>query len=1272
MLVTPRKSPCRSVPVHRIPLNSVTPVKDLLTLGDGGHAEFICPNPVDFRTRSTTTSSLSQWERTCFGNQTTRGLRPCQTGNTSLDTLCQASADSPAKIFARMKAKLVNGRGFSATQRQTSSEDAHQGLFKTPKKSVNQDLEQSHEMEILTLSPSPSTAACGRSHRFQRGLSQSEATLHGGQPGILKGTSTASGVSSPLKWASSACPSAHGVQHKEWKQPMCTNGSDHKMPYVLPQVPTSNLPFFNTLGAELPHSSPAKMFAQMKERVQLMQRHEENNRIKSTVDNRNGNYINESHKQSPTVRSGDDGDSELSLDKDFTVDVPSIASSRSNAPSDICTSLVAAEPVNGSPVPASKGPVDQHLCKLMEDPLLQRTPRICIPKKKAMEFQSIVESESSAKAEVAGSIVHLRQWQIKVIHNGFFVDGVRMDNKLPWHSNIIAQRVACNILKTVTGSTYVLVGNMVQDNNSTLPKWLLKKFLFGFPEKWKDYLETYLSQLKSSDSDPKKLGNNSTGSRMPQRQSKCTTKERALVSVTPKAHKISASSIPRSQQSVPKVSRSGRLIKPPLEYWKGGRIVMDADMNITIHEDYASMSALHLNKSLSVASSQEEKNTRSTKSHTAVKDGMGSQSSSSDEKETSSLQRRVKSCTQLSHRRQRKKELLHVPSPSRNQNAREAKQSAKRSKCRKGGEKHHSAELASDSEQSAGTSQGSRISVMKNQAKSQACIFERATDKVQTNIEANDLVTGVEHPTSQLDSVLLQRNHVRSQAAKGAGHKKDTASSFTEEPPTVPKTSSQRKRGRASTSKPLRVLGSKGSQRDTKDSETDSRSNSATHRVFQLRSQSRTRRQGNLTDTSDASQNLRKSNYLSEECSSDSGSSKIITSDMCHLVKSISRKQVPAQIHKGDQKQEDDSSQTASDTSGSKGKRPVRKCSASAVSNRVRRPTEARLPNGHLNGTLPKAGKRCSAVASSDSSSPEDFRRREKGVRVKGVAGPGESTQLSEKKQEASRGGKGTNKENVRVPIHTEEEGDDDDMWTEKELDKLRKAVTTLPKHKSGFWVNVAMMVGTRSAEECQEQYAQQQIVKARYRLRRSTALTSTKEADKETLQITAKVGTLKRKQQMRQFLDHMPKDNHDDIFTSSPLQNKRVKLPTLSTNVEDHVFQHLEHNQTPRSSSFPQVKTPQCLHISPGMLGSINRHNNDRYVYQLQKKMRKGRANVHAPATSQEHKFTPASSQKCVRRRINEENDSLVVWEMFSGKEAAPLPSDDSGEEDYYFSDND
>lgn len=47
----------------------------------------------------------------------------------------------------------------------------------------------------------------------------------------------------------------------------------------------------------------------------------------------------------------------------------------------------------------------------------------------------------------------------------------------------------------------------------------------------------------------------------------------------------------------------------------------------------------------------------------------------------------------------------------------------------------------------------------------------------------------------------------------------------------------------------------------------------------------------------------------------------------------------------------------------------------------------------------------------------------------------------------------------------------------------------------------------------------------------------------KEPVAITAKVGTLKRKQQMRDFLDHLPKDNHDDIFTTTPFQNRRVKV---------------------------------------------------------------------------------------------------------------------------------
>lgn len=64
--------------------------------------------------------------------------------------------------------------------------------------------------------------------------------------------------------------------------------------------------------------------------------------------------------------------------------------------------------------------------------------------------------------------------------------------------------------------------------------------------------------------------------------------------------------------------------------------------------------------------------------------------------------------------------------------------------------------------------------------------------------------------------------------------------------------------------------------------------------------------------------------------------------------------------------------------------------------------------------------------------------------------------------------------------------------------------------------------------------------------LRKITALIHV--GKKEPVMITAKVGTFKRKQQMRDFLDHLPKDNHDDIFTATPFQNRRVKVNSIYT----------------------------------------------------------------------------------------------------------------------------
>lgn len=248
----------------------------------------------------------------------------------------------------------------------------------------------------------------------------------------------------------------------------------------------------------------------------------------------------------------------------------------------------------------------------------------------------------------------------------------------------------------------------------------------------------------------------------------------------------------------------------------------------------------------------------------------------------------------------------------------------------------------------------------------------------------------------------------------------------------------------------------------------------------------------------------------------------------------------------------------------------------------------------------------------------------------------------------------------------------DEDKWTEAELMRLQEAVSYYPKHMANYWAKVARMVGTRSAEECHSQHTSQG---ASY----SPAKKATKPKKKKVEPpqapdhpaISARVGTLKRKQQVRQFLETMPRDNVDDVFSSEYMQNKRFELPSLcSEDEEDLAVSDLE-PLTPMSARFPEVKTPQCLHITPGMMGSPNRDNDDKYVYQLQKRIKKNQFNAcKLPLPSK--RFTPTPSAKRTMRRCgNTENDTFVVWEMFPGNNEA-LSESEEEEEDFYFSDND
>ncbi|XP_056250082.1 mis18-binding protein 1 [Seriola aureovittata] len=264
-----------------------------------------------------------------------------------------------------------------------------------------------------------------------------------------------------------------------------------------------------------------------------------------------------------------------------------------------------------------------------------------------------------------------------------------------------------------------------------------------------------------------------------------------------------------------------------------------------------------------------------------------------------------------------------------------------------------------------------------------------------------------------------------------------------------------------------------------------------------------------------------------------------------------------------------------------------------------------------------------------------------------------------------------THKANKGSTIIPEEH--DEDEWTVAELMKLQEAVSYYPMHIAGYWAKVARMVGTRSAEECHNQHTSQgtsQSPAKRAQKPRKEKVEAPKDPVTDQPVISARAGTLKRKQQVRQFLEAMPREDVDDVFSSAYMQNKRFEIPSMCLS-EDHDFTMSDLEPlTPMSKVFPEVKTPQCLHITPGMMGSPNRNHDDKYVYKLQKRMRKNQFNVCKQARPAKS-FTPTPSVKRTMKRCgNTENDTFVVWEMFPENDEEL--SDSGEEEDFYFSDND
>ncbi|XP_010630914.1 mis18-binding protein 1 isoform X2 [Fukomys damarensis] len=245
--------------------------------------------------------------------------------------------------------------------------------------------------------------------------------------------------------------------------------------------------------------------------------------------------------------------------------------------------------------------------------------------------------------------------------------------------------------------------------------------------------------------------------------------------------------------------------------------------------------------------------------------------------------------------------------------------------------------------------------------------------------------------------------------------------------------------------------------------------------------------------------------------------------------------------------------------------------------------------------------------------------------------------------------------------------------WNEKELQKLHCAFASLPKHKPGFWSDVALVVGSRTAKECQKKYMEdprgKQSQKNTTKRKQANPKGDTDSANTtKTIQITAKVGTLKRKQQMRDFLEQMPKDDHDDFFSATPLRNQRVLLPSFWDSQDgDDILPAMDRNPATPSVTFPLAKTPQCQHVSPGMLASIKRNDCDKYVSRIQKNHKSNGGIVWGNIKKKKVETVSSSpTRKTLFHRDLGENSG--IGKLFTNA----MESLDEEEKDYYFSNSD
>ncbi|XP_052028242.1 mis18-binding protein 1-like [Apodemus sylvaticus] len=118
--------------------------------------------------------------------------------------------------------------------------------------------------------------------------------------------------------------------------------------------------------------------------------------------------------------------------------------------------------------------------------------------------KQLTELETIAREVKKYQVVQLQEWMIKVSSNNtaICIQGKLVNmTDVYWHSNVIVERIKHNKLRTLSGTIYILKGliDRVSMKEAGFPHYLTWKFMFGFPQNWKEHIDNFLEQLRAGE-----------------------------------------------------------------------------------------------------------------------------------------------------------------------------------------------------------------------------------------------------------------------------------------------------------------------------------------------------------------------------------------------------------------------------------------------------------------------------------------------------------------------------------------------------------------------------------------------------------------------------------------------------------------------------------------------------------------------------------------------------------------------------------------------------